>query len=55
MATTRANRKTARRSQAEQRMIQGGGSCGSISDSVSSRTAIVSCELIRNSDAHLLA
>src|SRR5437868_7379888 len=46
IATSSANRKAASNSQAVERMIQGGGSCGSISDSTSSEPRSVSCELI---------
>src|SRR6267154_2734506 len=46
IATSSANRKAASNSQAVERMIQGGGSCGSISDSTSSEPRSVNCELI---------
>src|SRR6266853_277487 len=46
ISTSSANRKAASNSQAVERMIQDGGSCGSISDSTSSEPRSVNCELI---------
>ena len=48
IAMSSANKKAPSNSQAVERIIQGGGSCGNISDSASSEPRSVSCELMEN-------
>src|SRR5262249_56946410 len=57
IAISSAKRNAANNIHAVERMIQGGGSCGNISDSTSSEPRGVSCELMKEAalDPQLLA